>query len=254
MNAGAPDGLRGINALITGGTRGIGRAIAEALAAAGAGTLITNYLQNEEAAGHTRARCEALGARCIPVRANVLSPDEIDRLFAAAAREVTELQCFVHCAALNAFKPLTNIKPNQWDITMNISTRAFLLCAQRCLPLMRAGAIIAVSSLGARRVLPNYGALGPAKAALECAVRYLAAELAPRGIRVNGVTAGPVDTESIRMFPGADALIAEAVARTPAGRLGQPDDIADVVLFLAGDAARWIHGHIIVADGGLSLA
>ncbi len=113
--------------------------------------------------------------------------------------------------------------------------------------------MIALSSLGARRVLDNYGALGPSKAALESLVQYLACELAPRGIRVNGVTAGFVETESIRKFPQAAELISAAVEQTPAGRIAQPSDVADVVLFLASPAARWIYGQTLVADGGLSL-
>ncbi len=241
------------NVLITGGTRGIGRAIALAACAAGAETVLLNYLQNDTEAERTRALCETAGTRCIVHRANVASPDDVDALFAAAAKELGGIDLFVHCAALNTFKPVTSVKPNQWDLTLNIATRAFLLCAQQCLPLMTQGCIVAVSSLGARRVLDNYGALGPAKAALESLVRYLACELAPRGIRVNAVTAGLVDTGSIRLFPKAEELIAEAALRTPAGRIGLPEDIADVVLFLASPAARWIVGQTLVADGGLSL-
>ncbi len=245
------EGIRRV--LITGGSRGIGRAITLAAATAGAETIVVNYLQNDAEAERTRALCEALGTRCILQRANVLSADDIDRLFEAVAVDPGGLDLFVHCAALNTFKPITTIRQNQWDLTMGIAARAFLLCAQRCIPLMTRGSMVALSSLGARRVLENYGALGPAKAALESVVQYLACELAPRGIRVNGVTAGFVETESIQKFPEAAALIAAAAERTPAGRIGRPEDLADVVLFLASPAARWIHGQTLVADGGLSL-
>jgi len=241
------------NVMITGGSRGIGRAISLAVSEAGAQTVIVNYLQNDSEAEKTRDLCEERGSRCILHRANVLSPDQIDTLFETAKRHVDRLDLFVHCAAINSFKPITAIKANQWDMTVNISARALLLCTQNCIPMMSHGSIIAISSLGARRVLPNYGVLGPAKAAMESIIQYLACELAPQDIRVNGVTAGLVDTESIHKFPDAGKLIAEAVSRTPAGRLGQPSDIADIVLFLASPAAAWIYGQILVADGGLSL-
>jgi enoyl-[acyl-carrier protein] reductase III len=241
------------NVLITGGSRGIGRAITLAAAAAGAETIVVNYLQNDTEAQRTKTLCEAHGTKCILHRANVLSSGDIDGLFDAVQAEPGTLDLFVHCAALNTFKPITAVKQNQWDLTMGIAARAFLLCAQKCIPIMQHGSMIALSSLGARRVLDNYGALGPSKAALESVVQYLACELAPSGIRVNGVTAGFVETESIRKFPHAAELIAAAVAQTPAGRIAQPSDVADVVLFLASSAARWIYGQTLVADGGLSL-
>jgi enoyl-[acyl-carrier protein] reductase III len=239
--------------LITGGTRGIGRATALAASAAGAEAIVLNYLQNEAEAERTRERCEEYGARCVIHRANVGSVNDLDGLVDAVRGELGGLDLFVHCAALNTFKPIERIRVNQWDLTMNIAARAFLLCAQGCAPMMEHGSMLAVSSLGARRVLDNYGALGVAKAALEGVVAYLATEFAPKGIRVNGVTAGPVETASIDHFPDAVAWRAAAAARTPAGRIGTTEEIADVLLFLASPAARWIIGQTIVADGGLSL-
>ncbi|PLX30911.1 MAG: enoyl-[acyl-carrier-protein] reductase FabL [Ignavibacteria bacterium] len=239
--------------VITGGTRGIGRSIALSVCSSGAHSVLLNYLQNDEAAQETKARCEELGAQCVLHRGNVGSPDEIDRLFDVATEQLGSIDLLVHCAALNSFKPITAIKPNQWDLTVNIAARAFLLCAQRCAPLMERGSIIAVSSLGARRVLENYGAMGPAKAALESIVQYLAVEMAPRGIRVNGITAGLVETESLSKFPAAEQMIEAAKHHTPAGRIGTPGDIARVVHFLAGPDAAWIVGQTLVADGGFSL-
>jgi enoyl-[acyl-carrier protein] reductase III len=183
----------------------------------------------------------------------LLYPDEVDKLFETVRANVDHLDCLVHCAALGAFKPLREIKPNQWDLTMNINARGFLLCAQKSAMLMKGGNIVAISSLGSIRAVPNYGAMGPTKAALESIVRYLAVELAPAGIRVNAVTGGFVETDSIRIFPEADRLIQEAINRAPAKRLGMPEDIADVVMFLLSPSSRWIYGQTIVADGGLSL-
>ncbi|MBC8278988.1 MAG: SDR family oxidoreductase [FCB group bacterium] len=246
---------RKYNVLITGGTRGIGRAIAMRLAEC-ADTIIVNYVRNRVEAEKTRLMVEEKGAKCIPVKANMLYAAEIDRLFEVVEEHVEHLDVFVHCAALSAFKPISEIKPNQWNFVMNINTRAFLHCSQKCIPMMEhktKGKIIALSSLGSIRVIPNYGALGPAKSAIESLVRYLAVELAPRGIQVNGVNGGMIETESISKFPDAVDLIKETTKSTPAGRIGTPDDIADVVVFLLSDSARWIYGQNIIVDGGLSL-
>lgn len=244
-----------INALITGGSRGIGRAISLRLAEQ-ADTIIVNYVRNEVEAEKTKKMVEERGAKCVLAKANMFYTAEIDRLFDLINENVDTLDVFIHSAALSSFKPLTQIKANQWNFVMNINTRAFLLCAQKCIPLMEGktnGKMIALSSLGSLRVIPNYGALGPTKSALESVIRYLAVELAPMGIQVNGVNGGLIETESIKHFPDAADFIKGATQNTPAGRIGTPDDIADVVVFLLSDAARWIYGQNIVVDGGLSL-
>jgi len=240
-------------ALVTGGSRGIGRAIAERLAATCAETVIVNYLQNDAEAEKTSKLIAAQNARCVLAKANLLYPEEIDKLFEQIKASVDHLDAFVHGAALGTFKPLLTIKPNQWDLTMNINARAFLLCVQKVAPLMPAGKIVALSSLGSQRVVPNYGAMGPTKSALEAMIKYLAVELAPVGIQVNGVSGGFIQTDSITKFPEAEKFIEEVRRRTPAQRLGAPDDIAGVVMFLLSPAASWIYGQTIVADGGLSL-
>ena len=240
-----------LTALVTGGSRGIGRAISLRLAETCAETVIVNYLQNDEAANETRLLIEERQSSCVLVRSNLAFPEEIEQLFDQVQRSVQHLNLFIHCAALNSFKPLLNIKPNQWDLIQNINARSFLICAQKAVPLMKDGKLIAISSLGSQRVVPGYGAMGPTKAALEAIVRYLAVELSPMGISVNGVSGGLIETESIKRFP--QSMIEQASARTPAHRLGTPEEIADVVLFLVSPLARWIYGQIIVADGGLSL-
>jgi enoyl-[acyl-carrier protein] reductase III len=240
-------------ALVTGGSRGIGRAIAVALAGGCAHTVIINYLENDAAAAHTSETVEACGARCEAIKANLLFPSEIDGMFAEIKANFGKIDILVHCAALGAFKPLLDIKPNQWDLSFNVNARAFLLCIQKALPLMDGGSIIAISSLGARAYVPNYGAIGPSKAALEALIRSLAVELAPRGIRVNGISAGFIETDSIKKFPDSEYLLEKARLRTPMQRLGVPEDLAGIALFLCADAARWICGQVIVADGGLSL-
>jgi len=239
--------------LITGGSRGIGRSVALRFAETGAEQVIVNYVQDDGAAGKIKKEIERRGCRCHLVRANLQFPDEIERMFRSVNSVTDRIDSFIHCAALTAFKPLLDIKPNQWDMTMNINARGFLLCVQHVVPMMKEGSIVALSSLGSRRVVKNYGAMGPTKAALEAVVRYLAVELAERNIRVNAVSGGFVDTASVKKFPAFENVLSESVARTPNRRLGQPDDITDVVMFLVDPSARWICGQTLVADGGISI-
>src|SRR5262249_41623744 len=146
------------------------------------------------------------------------------------------LDLVVHNAAIGSFKPTLDVRANQWDLTMNVNARALLLCAQQALPLMaHGGQIVAVSSLGSRRVVPSYGAIGVSKAALEALVRHLAVELAPRGIRVNAVCPGLVTGSSIASHPALANQQPESSARFVTA-----DDVAEVVLFLCSSAARSI--------------
>ncbi|MGH7197777.1 MAG: SDR family oxidoreductase, partial [Candidatus Omnitrophota bacterium] len=143
-----------------------------------------------------------------------------------------------------------------WDISLDVNAKALLLLAQSALPLMKqaGGKIVAISSLGAHHFTPNYGAIGISKAALENLVRYLAVELAPLKIHVNAVSGGLVDTDSLKMFPNLDAMKKEFLQRTPGGRLGKPEDLADVVSFLLSPQSDWIYGQTLTADGGYSLS
>lgn len=217
-------------ALISGGTRGIGRAIALKLAGDGYNPVFINYLQNDQEADITRNLLGSIGTDCILLKANLVSLNEIDDMFKKISENGSNIGAFVHCAALNTFKPLSSIKPNQWDLTLNINTRAFLYCTQKCISKMKeGGSIVAISSLGSQRVLPNYGAMGPAKSALESTVKYLAVELARHQIRINAVSGGIIKTDSIYRFPGATDWLEEVVKKTPAGRIGMPDDIANAV-------------------------
>jgi enoyl-[acyl-carrier protein] reductase III len=140
-----------------------------------------------------------------------------------------------------------------WDWTLNANARALLALTRACAPTMPdRSAIVAISSLGAQRVLDNYVLIGTSKAALESVVRYLAVELAPRDIRVNAVSAGVVETAALDHFPNRDEML-RTVDRTPAGRLVEPDDVAAAVSFLCSDDAAMVRGQTLVVDGGFSL-
>jgi enoyl-[acyl-carrier protein] reductase III len=239
-------------ALVTGGSRGIGAAIACRLAACGAHVTI-NYLHNEKAARATALEIERAGGSAAIAKANVADPDAIAALTARAAAE--GLDILVHNAAIGSFKPLYRVRANQWDLTMNVNARALLLLAQGALPALEArrGRIVSISSLGSTRVLPSYGAIGVSKAALESTTRYLAAELAPRGVRVNAVVGGLVDTEASRLHPDYEVLSRQAIAQAPTGRLTSAREIAEAVLFLCSPMAEGIVGQTLVVDGGAGL-
>jgi enoyl-[acyl-carrier protein] reductase III len=245
--------LRGQRALVTGGSRGIGAAVSARLAALGAHVFI-DYSRDDAAA---RATCEAIvasGGSADIVKANVLNADEI-RGAIARIGESGPLDVLVHAAALGSFKPTIDVKPSQWDLTLGVSARALLIAAQAAAPLMdsRDGRIVSISSLGSSRVMPDYGAIGVAKAALESLTRYLACELAPKGIRVNAVAAGLIEGTSIAAHPAFDRIREMTLRKTPGGRLGSASEIADVVAFLCSPLSSWIVGQTIVVDGGMSL-
>lgn len=246
--------LQGKTALITGSSRGIGRAIAEIFASQGA-HIVLNYLRNEEAARETEELLKSRGSRVLTLQANVGNPKEAQTLVETAGKEFGKIDILVHNAALGAFKPVSQLRVNQWDLSMDVNAKALLVLAQTVLPWMEkeGGSVIALSSLGSRRYIPNYGAIGISKSALETLVRYLAVELAPKKIRVNAVSGGLVDTDAANFFPEKETFQKEVLKRTPAGRIGKPEDLARVVAFLASPEAGWICGQTVIADGGLSL-
>ena len=245
--------LRGKRVLVTGSSRGIGRGIALMFAERGADVVI-NYLKDEQAAREAKAGVEARGCRAQIIQADVGRPKDIRSMFEAIRESFGGLDILVHNAALGVFRPIAEIEVFHWNVSLDVNARALLLCAQEAVPLMAAGgSVIAVSSIGSHRYMPHYGAIGVSKAALEALVRYLAVELAPKGIRVNGVSGGFVDTDALRLHPDYQGIMARAPARTPGGRIGTPEDLASVVMFLAGEESRWIYGQTIIADGGLDL-
>jgi enoyl-[acyl-carrier protein] reductase III len=240
-------------AVITGASRGIGRAIAVRLAQGGA-SIVVNYLRHRTAADDTVAELTELGVRAIPVQADVSDPADLDRLFDQVRATFGGIDILVSNAALGVLRPAMQLEIKHWQKTLDVMGRALLLCSQRAVPLMlgRWGRIVSISSIGSTRVLPNYVAPGVAKAILETLTRYLAVELAPLGISVNAVSGGVIETDALDYFPNQSDMLT-AGKRAPAGRLGQPDDLAAVVALLCRPEARWICGQTIIADGGYSL-
>ncbi|HNX68822.1 MAG TPA: SDR family oxidoreductase [Candidatus Omnitrophota bacterium] len=247
--------LKGKVALITGASRGIGKATALRLADDGV-AIAVNYLQNEDAAKKTVEELQAKGVKAAAFQCNVGDLDAHNELIEGVVKTLGTIDILVHNAALGAFKPVHRLKMNQWDLSMNINAKAFLALTQKVLPIMepkKEGSIIAISSLGSHRFIPNYGAIGISKAAMESVIRYLGVELMQKGIRVNGVSGGLVDTDALKAFPFFDAFKNEVLKRTPAGRIGKPEDLARVVAFLCSPESSWIVGQVLIADGGLSL-
>jgi enoyl-[acyl-carrier protein] reductase III len=205
-------------------------------------------MRGDTPAEETATELRALGAEPTLVRGNVASTRVVEAVAGLGALDV-----LVHAAATGVIRPALETEDKHWDWTMSANARALLSLTRVAAPSMPAGSsILGISSLGSERVLDGYTLVGASKAALEALVRYLAVELAPRGIRVNAVSAGVVETGALEHFPNRDAMLDMGV-RNPVGRLVSPDDVARLVTFLCSSDAEMIRGQTVVVDGGWSL-
>lgn len=241
-------------ALVTGGTRGIGRAIALRLAQDGA-DIILNYKKDTATAEATRAEIEALGRRAWLFQADMKEDAEIKSLCKQIKDQVGQLDILVHNAAFGTMGPILRMGVFSWRAAMDINVTALLLLSQQLAPLLsaRKGHIVGLSSIGADMTFSEYACIGVSKAAMEALVRYLAFELAPLGIHCNGVSAGPVETRALDWFKYPNAVHNYAKGKSPWHRIGMPDDLSGIVSFLCTSDADWIVGQILRADGGISM-
>ncbi|MBV8101634.1 MAG: SDR family oxidoreductase [Verrucomicrobia bacterium] len=240
--------------LVTGGTRGIGRAISVEFARAGA-YVIANYLRNEKAASELQAQAEAEKFQLDFCRADLTTADGLQKVATAVGQLGRPFLGLVHCAAIGAHKPVAELTARHFEWTMALNVRSFFELVKLLLPNLVVGSsIVALSSPGASRAIPNYAVVGASKGALESLARYLAIELAPRGIRTNVLAPGAVATDAWKVIPGGEIKLGEAAKRSPLGRLITPEEVARAALFLCSPAATGINGHTLIVDGGASIA
>jgi enoyl-[acyl-carrier protein] reductase III len=245
--------LRNKTILITGGTRGIGQAVSLRFARAGA-TVIANFLRNEKAAEHLKAVAAEEHLAISLCRADLTNERGLEQLERSLQELGPHVSGLVHCAATGIHRPIEELTERHFDWTFNLNVRAFFTLVKFLTPrFSRGSSIVAVSSWGALRALPSYSLVGSSKGALEALARHLAVELAPRGIRVNILTAGAVLTDAWKSIPNSEARIAETVRRTPAGRLVTAEEVAYGAQFLCSDAAAGVIGHTLVLDGGTGI-
>lgn len=248
--------LAGKTVVITGGSRGVGRCLARRLGPERSNVVI-NYKKDAESAESAAEEVIAAGGRAIAIQADIGQPDQIALLVKGAVETFGSIDVLVANAAASAFKPLVDIRHHHVEKTMAITVQGFLDLVQASLPHMpRGGRILAVSGWDSFRTLPGHGLLGAAKAALEAMVRYLAIELGETGVSAAGVCPGPINTDSFRIYTGAEQASYERTWRAlaPGGRFTSPEEIAEVIAFLCSPRSSAINGQTIVADRGLSLA
>jgi enoyl-[acyl-carrier protein] reductase III len=248
-----PFSLRDKTILITGGTRGIGQAISLRFARAGA-RVVANYLRNEQAIEHLKLIAAEERLAISFCRADLTTERGLEEINQSLQEWGQHLSGLVHCAATGIHRPLEELTERHFDWTFNLNVRAFFKLVKLLETRFSNGSsIVAVSSWGALRALPYYSLIGSSKGALEALARHLAVELAPRGIRVNILTAGAVLTDAWKAMPNSESRIAETIHRTPVGRLVTAEEVAHGAQFLCSDAASGIVGHTLVVDGGTGI-
>jgi len=250
------DFLKGKVALVTGASRGIGRGIALTLAEAGA-DVIVHYARKTGMAQDVVAEIESMGRRAIAVKANFAEKEKIDAMLDHIEDVFGGCDIFVANAATGGFRSMLETSDKHWDWTMDVNARSILHCVKRLAPYMERqgwGRVVTVTSLGGVRVVPQYSVVGLSKAVVESLTRYLAVELAPKGIIVNAISPGLVETDALsNMNIDVQSTLEYVRQRNPMRRLVTPQDIGTVATFLCTDAAEMMVGQTLYVDGGFSL-
>ncbi|TJV40754.1 MAG: SDR family oxidoreductase [Mesorhizobium sp.] len=239
--------LQGKTALVTGSSRGIGRAIAEGLAAKGAAVAV-NYVGNQKAADEVVAAIAGNGGKAVAIQADMSSVSDISRLFDEAERELGTIDIVVANVGVAVIKPLTEATEADFDHVFGTNAKGTFFTLQEAARRVRdGGRIIAVSTGGTKMFFTQTALYLGSKGAVEQFVRVLSRELGPRGITVNALSPGFTDTD---LLPERDRAVAAGMS--PFGRIGAPRDVADIAVFLASDEARWLTGENIQAGGGVA--
>ncbi|MFP5436230.1 MAG: glucose 1-dehydrogenase [Bacteroidia bacterium] len=245
--------LEGKVAIVTGASKGIGTAIAKNLAAAGAAVTV-NYANDETGANKAVSQITADGGRAIAVKGSVTNEADVQQLFEETVKTFGRVDILVNNAGVYEFSPLEGITREHYDRQFNTNVWGVILASQQAEKHFpeTGGSIINVGSVVSRKGFPASAVYSATKGALDTITLSLATELAPKNIRVNAVAPGMIETEGFATagIKGSE-MEAQTIASTPLGRLGQPDDIARVVTFLASEDAGWLTGERITAAGGI---
>jgi enoyl-[acyl-carrier protein] reductase III len=249
--------LTGKVALVTGSSRGIGRACALRLAAAGA-DVVVNYVTSGREADDVAAQIAALGRNAACVRADVGEEEDVADMVGFVEREFGRLDVLVHNAATGGFRPLAATTQRHFDAAMHTNVLSLVHLLKAATPLLERadgrGKVVVLSSHGTHMALPMYGLIGGSKAALTALARHWALELGDRGVNVNVVEAGLVETDSTKRLPGAAEMFAGRKHKTMMGeRMLEAADVADAVLFLASPLSDLVQGQTLVVDGGAAI-
>lgn len=245
--------FKGKVALVTGGTRGIGLCVAERLAKGGANVVI-NYFRSRQSANDAVEKLKSYGVDAYAHRANIGNMEQLPGLYEGIKERFGKLDIFVSNAALGSYTSMLEVDDKAWNLAMDTNAKSFLFSMKYAVPMMpEGGRIVVLSSLGSIRYIPGYASIAVSKAAIENITKFAAVELAPKGITVNCVSGGFIDTDSLKVFPNREEMLADSSSRTPFKRPGTPEEVADVVVFMASQKSSWITGQTIIVDGGYSL-
>ena len=244
-----PQSLENKTAIVTGASRGIGRDIALTLGKLGASVAV-NYRAGAQQAKGVCDEIERLGSRAMPVQADMRQTGDIEKLFDAAVSTFGGVDILVNNAGISLYKPVGEMKEDEFDNLFAVNVKGvFFACQQAAKKMADNGSIINISSSVTRLMMPTYGAYAATKGAVEQITKVLAKELGPKGIRVNAISPGPVDTALFRKGKSREQI--QALAGMAAfGRIGTPRDIADAVALLVSEKAGWITGQNLCANGG----